>query len=88
MALDASNLPLSLNIEDRRNEHDVVNFPTQVQILASLLRGILSRRPPPLERVETWNGDPNMQYGDTRLPPLGSRGAYAGVPSAPPLPGR
>ena len=29
MALDASNLPLSLNIEDRRNENYTVNYPTR-----------------------------------------------------------
>ena len=62
MALDASNLPLSLNIDDRRNENNVVNYPTQVQILASLLHGLLSRPPPPLRHVDTWTGDPNQQY--------------------------
>jgi hypothetical protein len=57
MALDASNLPLSLNIDDRRNENNVVNYPTQVQILASLLHGLLSRPPPPpLRHVDTWTG--------------------------------
>jgi hypothetical protein len=77
-------LPLSLNIEDRRNEYDI---PSRAQILRSLIRGILSPPPPPLNRVETWTGNPNQQYGDTRLPPLGSNtmNPYAGIPSAPPL---
>lgn len=83
--MDDRNLPMSLNVEDRRDEYG--RPPTRQEILMSLIRGLLQRPPPPLTRVETYTGDPNQQYGDTRLPQLGttSRGTYAGIPSAPPV---
>lgn len=62
--MDAENLPLSLNIDDRRDENYTVNYPSRIQVLASLVRGILKQPPPPLRHVDTWTGDPNQQYAE------------------------